>query len=332
MAQGQPPHPAKGVPAPTNAQGTPIRGIEGLRRERREERLGDQIIIREPDRVIVREKERLIIRHNETDRFRYGARNIHLERRGTENYTIVERPDGSRIITVQRGDGRLIRRIRRYPDGREVIIIDDRWQPAGGVGVPGVAAGTYFVDLPPPQVRIPRDRYILETEGATSRQIYEILMAPPIERLARPYSLEEIRYNAPLRARMPSVDINTITFDKGSWEVRPEYMHALEAIAEGIKRAVELNPREVFLIEGHTDAVGNDVDNLSLSDRRAEAVAVILTDQFHVPPENLVTQGYGEQHLKVPTDGPERANRRVTARRITPLLVGDANGSGRSAN
>ena len=59
------------------------------------------------------------------------------------------------------------------------------------------------------------------------------------------------------------------------------------------------------MIEGHTDAVGNDVDNLSLSDRRAEAVAVALTEQFQVPAENLVTQGYGEQYLKVPTPGPE---------------------------
>jgi outer membrane protein OmpA-like peptidoglycan-associated protein len=76
----------------------------------------------------------------------------------------------------------------------------------------------------------------------------------------------------------------------------------------------------VFLIEGHTDAVGADDDNLSLSDRRAETVALVLTEQFQVPPENLTSQGYGEQQLKVPTEGPERQNRRVTMRRITPLL------------
>jgi outer membrane protein OmpA-like peptidoglycan-associated protein len=51
-------------------------------------------------------------------------------------------------------------------------------------------------------------------------------------------------------------------------------------------------------------------------------VAVALSDQFNIPPENLVTQGYGEQYLKVPTDGPEEQNRRVTLRRITPLLAG----------
>ena len=335
VAQGQPPQPAQGhVPAPVNAQGQPIRRVEGLRSERREEREGDRIVIREPDRVIVREGGRTIIRHNETDRFRYGARDIRIERRGSENFTIVERPGGVRIVTVTAEDGRLIRRIRRYPDGREVVIIENRWRPGIGVaaGVAGIAAATYFLDLLPPRVHIPRRSYIIETEGATPEEIYGVLMAPPIERLERPYSLEEIRYNAPLRARMPSVDIDTITFETGSWEVSPDQGNRLSVIAGSINRGIETNPSEVFLIEGHTDAVGNEVDNLSLSDRRAEAVALILTEQFQVPPENLTTQGYGEQHLKVPTDGPEHANRRVTARRITPLLSGDTGSAGQRAN
>jgi outer membrane protein OmpA-like peptidoglycan-associated protein len=45
-----------------------------------------------------------------------------------------------------------------------------------------------------------------------------------------------------------------------------------------------------------------------------------------VPAENLVTQGYGEQYLKVPTQDAERANRRVAARRITPLIDQQAQG------
>ena len=47
-----------------------------------------------------------------------------------------------------------------------------------------------------------------------------------------------------------------------------------------------------------------------------------MTNQFGVPAENLATQGYGKQFLKIPTEGPERANRRVAVRRITPLLLG----------
>ena len=135
----------------------------------------------------------------------------------------------------------------------------------------------------------------------------------------QPYTLDQVRFSAPLRDRMPRVDLD-VTFETGSWQLSPEQVDRLAAIAEGINRAIQRNPREVFMVEGHTDAVGNDVDNLSLSDRRAESVAVALTEQFQVPAENLVTQGYGEQYLKVPTQGPERANRRVAVRRITPLI------------
>ena len=62
-------------------------------------------------------------------------------------------------------------------------------------------------------------------------------------------------------------------------------------------------------------------NNLSLSDRRAQAVAEILSETFDVPPENLVTQGYGEQHLKIDTQGPEPRNRRVSIINITALMA-----------
>src|SRR5262249_1400569 len=118
-------------------------------------------------------------------------------------------------------------------------------------------------------------------------------------------------------------DIDQITFDTGAWEVAEEQQPRLAGVAEAIQRALASHPEEVFMIEGHTDPVGTDVDNLSLSDRRAESVAVILTDVYQIPPENLVTQGYGEQFLKIQVDGPNRENRRVTVRKIGPLLHGD---------
>ena len=119
-----------------------------------------------------------------------------------------------------------------------------------------------------------------------------------------------------------SVDIDTINFDTGSWDVGSDQARRLAVIADSVKRVLQRSPNEVFLVEGHTDAVGADVDNLSLSDRRAQSVAEILTRDFQIPPENLTTQGYGEQYLKVNTQEASRENRRVTLRRITPLLTG----------
>ena len=308
--------------SPQSAQGQPLRRVEELRGERRESTEGGRTIIREPDRTIIREGGQTVIRHSETDRFRYGAQEVRVERRGTENVTIVLRPNGDRIVTVLDENGFLLRRSRILPNGREIILIDNRPRGPGFRG--GNGYGGFFVELPPPVIRIPRERYIVDDDQANPELIYETLIAPPIDVIERPYSLDEIRFSAPLRDRMRRIDLNTVTFDTGSWELSPDQVQRLAGIAAGLNRAIDHNPREIFLIEGYTDAVGSDIDNLSLSDRRAESVAIALTQQFGVPGENLSTQGYGEQYLKIPTSGPERANRRVTVRRITPLLAGGA--------
>lgn len=289
--------------------------MSDFRGERRESQEGGRTVFTEPGRVIIQDPGgQSFIRHNEVDRFRFGARDIRTQQVGNENRTIVVRPDGSEIITVVGPDGQLMRRIRRDRDGREVIIIDNYRDPR--------AIGGYYVDLPPPVIRIPRDRYIVDAEDAPPDLIYDTMLAPPVERIERRYSLDEIRYSPNVRQLMPSIDLDTINFDTGSWTIPPDQAAKLQVIADGLNRAISRNPREVFLIEGHTDAVGSDVDNLSLSDRRAEAAAELLTQQFQVPAENLTSQGYGKQYLKIPTDGPERRNRRVTIRRITPLLNG----------
>jgi len=293
--------------------------MEGFRSERRESQVGGRTVITEPGRVIVRDPGgQAFIRHNEVDRFRYGARDIKTQRVGNENRTIVIRPDGSQIITVNGRDGLLLRRIRRDPRGREIIIIDNSYRgPRAGVGI-----GGFYVDLPPPIIRIPYNRYIVEAEGAPPELLYDTMIAPPVERIERRYSLDEIRYSAGVRQRMPSIDLDSINFETGSWEIPPDQAAKLQGIADGLNRVIAANPRAVFLIEGHTDKVGSDVDNLSLSDRRAESAATLLTQQFGVPAENLTSQGYGEQYPKEETDGPSLVNRRVTIRNITPLLNG----------
>ncbi len=290
--------------------------MEGFRGQRRESQEGGRTVFTEPGRVIVRDPSgQSFIRHNEVDRFRYGARDIRTERVGNDTRTIVIRPDGSQIITVNDRNGQLLRRIRRDQRGREIIIIDNSYRGPRGIG-------GFYVDLAPPILRIPRNRYIVEADEASPDLLYDTMIAPPVERLERRYSLDEIRYSASVRQRMPSIDLNSINFETGSWEIPPDQASKLQAIADGLNRAIAANPRAVFLIEGHTDRVGSDVDNLSLSDRRAESAATLLTQQFGVPAENLTSQGYGEQYPKEDTDGPSAINRRVTIRNIGPLLNG----------
>ncbi|WP_084800857.1 OmpA family protein [Bradyrhizobium sp. Tv2a-2] len=314
-----PPPPQNLTPLPANPaaiQGP--RRLEDFRAERREVQEGGRTVITEPGRVIIRDPSgEAFVRHDEMERFRFGARDIQTQRVGNEMRTIVVRPDGSQVITVLAPDGSLLRRIRRDPRGQEFVIIDNSYRDPRAVG-------GFYVDLPPPVIRIPYDRYIVDASDAPPELIYDTMMAPPVDRIDRRYSLDEIRYSPNVRMLMPSIDVNTINFELGSWEIAPDQAAKLQAIADGLNRAIQRNPREVFLIEGHTDATGNDTDNLSLSDRRAESAAELLTQQFGVPAENLTSQGYGSQYLKEQTDGPSRVNRRVTIRRITPLLNGAA--------
>ncbi|MFN3623304.1 MAG: OmpA family protein [Hyphomicrobium sp.] len=284
-------------------------------RRQRVEEDGRRTIIEEPgNRTIVQEKGAPpMIRHDEGERLRRTSRDVRRERRPDGgSLTIAIRPGGIEVFSEFDNSGRLMRRYRRDRDGREWDLIDNRRfrneRP--------IIAG-----LPPPRLRIPRDRYIMDYTRASDDDLYDALMDEPVDRLERRYSLDEIRYNAYLRDRMRRIDLDTVNFEFGAWQVPYDQYRRLERIADIINRILYRHPDEVFLIEGHTDAVGSEIDNLTLSDRRAEEVAVILTETFGVPPENLITQGYGEEFLKVPTLAAERANRRVAVRRITPLLA-----------
>jgi outer membrane protein OmpA-like peptidoglycan-associated protein len=298
---------------------TPSQNVDQLRSQRQVRIEGNRRLLVEPDRrMIIRDGGRPYIRHDEVNRFRLLGGTPRLERRGNEQYAYVQRPGGYQIISVTDANGRLLRRIRRGPDGREVVLFNNRRAAALGAGL---AAGL-LLGLAAPHISIPRERYIVDVSGAAPDMLYDALDAPPLEQLERAYSLDEILQNVELRDRTRRLDVDSITFASGAWEITPEQYPALEAVAHAMKRILARKPNAMFLIEGHTDLVGNEDDNLSLSDRRAEAAAVVLTQVFQVPPENLVTQGYGEQFPKVPTEGANRTNRRVTARNITYLLAG----------
>lgn len=308
---------------PTGAPPQKLQDIQKGRTERVEDG-GKRTVIQETDnRVIIKQDNRTIIRHDETQRFAKNATDVKSERRsdGT-TVTIIVQPGGIQVYNIVDDGGRTIRRYRRDERGREIDLIDNRSFYRGGaaLGV-GLVAGAVALALRPPEIRIPREKYIVDYDRASDEDIYETLTAPPVEKLERRYSLEEVRFNHELRERMRRLDLDTVTFEFGSWEVASSQFPKLERVAKVMDRVLQGKPDEVFLVEGHTDAVGADVDNLTLSDRRAQAVAEILTGVFRVPAENLVTQGYGEQYLKVQTQNAEQANRRVAIRRITPLMA-----------
>jgi flagellar motor protein MotB len=79
------------------------------------------------------------------------------------------------------------------------------------------------------------------------------------------------------------------TFPSGSARLTPELL-ALLPVAAGI---LARNPTLGMIIEGHTDSIGSDEDNLRLSVARAEAARVWLIEAG-IEADRVVAVGYGE--------------------------------------
>jgi outer membrane protein OmpA-like peptidoglycan-associated protein/outer membrane biosynthesis protein TonB len=266
--------------------------------------IGTQIIINNPEQ--------------ERDRFLDEEDEVYYEQlsRGRVRETI-ERPDGSRIVTIRNRNGDILQRSRFTPDGREIVLayFDDRydedlleWRDPGD-------------DLPPLFLTISARDYVMDAEDADEEDVEVFFRQPPVEQVRRIYSIDEVKRSARLRDSVRRLEVGGLTFDSGAATIARTQVGALSKVAAGMVAMLEENPGETFLIEGHSDAVGSDIANLRLSDLRAATVARILTDFYDIPAENLVTQGYGERYLKVKTEEAERLNRRVTVRRITPLIT-----------
>jgi outer membrane protein OmpA-like peptidoglycan-associated protein len=272
--------------------------------------IGAQIIISSPDTPrLVREDDEVIIERLP---------------RGRTRETII-RENGVQVVTIRNRYGDIIQRSRILPDGREVILAytpeydteeDYVWRDPG-------------LDLPPLQLNVPIRDYILSVSYFEDQPeefdeevvYYDFLEKPPVERVERTYSVDEVKRSARVRDKVRRIDLDTITFGFGTAEIKEDQIEKLESVANAMLKLLDKNPGETFLIEGHTDAVGTDQANLILSDKRAESIAGALTNAFGVPSENLSTQGYGERYLKVKTAKPEELNRRVAIRRITSLVA-----------
>ncbi len=217
--------------------------------------------------------------------------------------TNVTKPNGETVRTIRDAQGRVLRRSRILSDGSEYLLFDDTAE------VEKVDVSTL------PRIRSDRVDYADEDaalEAALNRALgYDV---------GRRFSLSQIRNIRAVRELVPQIDLEAITFDSGSAAIRPSEAEKLARLGNAMRKVISDRPDEVFLIEGHTDTVGSAVSNLTLSDRRAESLALALSEYFDIPPENLVVQGYGESYLRVAREGDLRANRRVAVRRITPLL------------
>jgi len=99
-----------------------------------------------------------------------------------------------------------------------------------------------------------------------------------------------------------------IMFDTGKSVLNPGAQQQLFRVVTFLRE----NPDRQLLVEGHTDAVGSESTNLSLSQRRADSVTAFLA-QNGIAGSRVATRGYGESRPIVGNDTPagRQQNRRV---------------------
>ena len=264
-----------------------------------------QVVQETGDRVVVRrDSGDLVVLKNDDALLRQAGAQIQTRTYDDgSTLTTVTREDGSRVVTVRAANGQVLRRSVIQADGTETVLFDDTQE----------IAPVQVSEIESAESLAARDIEVLTLQDALAADV----------NVDRRYSLQQIRQIRAVRFLAPELNLSDVNFETGSAVIRPEEAEDLRDIGVAMRDAIVANPGEVFLIEGHTDAVGGAAMNLALSDRRAEAVALALTEFFGVPPENMIVQGYGESNLKVVTGGSERANRRAAVRRITPLLRGE---------
>jgi len=111
--------------------------------------------------------------------------------------------------------------------------------------------------------------------------------------------------------------VSDILFDFGSYELTPAAQTAIPDILKDIPQGIPV------AVNGYTDSIGTDADNLVLSQQRAQAVADVVSQAR--PDLKLTVTGYGETNPVAPntnSDGSDNPIGRSQNRRVEIVYHG----------
>ena len=107
-----------------------------------------------------------------------------------------------------------------------------------------------------------------------------------------------------------AVDIQlNVNFDTNKSIVKPQYFNEIKRVADFMNQYEGTRVE----VQGHTDSRGSSAYNKALSQRRADAVAAVLTREHGVASSRVTARGYGEENPIASNDNEagRAANRRV---------------------
>jgi outer membrane protein OmpA-like peptidoglycan-associated protein len=139
-----------------------------------------------------------------------------------------------------------------------------------------------------------------------------------IKALIKPKPTTELDANGkPLRTRTIGMSVlqaesalsMEIVFDHNSAKLTDTAKEQLAPLGEAL--ASEDLKEQSFIVEGHTDAVGGQAYNKTLSEQRAASVKDFLVSNFKVQSDHIEIIGKGKEGLLDPKNPDSEVNRRV---------------------
>lgn len=103
-----------------------------------------------------------------------------------------------------------------------------------------------------------------------------------------------------------------VNFDSGTARLTRASLPYVETVVAALGRSPELR----LMVEGHTDAAGNDRANILLSWERAMAVFRLMVEKYGIDPSRLQPVGKGSSELYFANEPLHGMNRRVQFRVI----------------
>jgi outer membrane protein OmpA-like peptidoglycan-associated protein len=143
----------------------------------------------------------------------------------------------------------------------------------------------------------------------TAKQAKEISFIDTLRnRKTRSLSSGERQEMAEIAATKPKIDLE-IRFEYNSAEISKSSEAAVDELGKALSDPSLKG--STFMVAGHTDGVGGDGYNQDLSERRADTIKKVLTEEFGINGSDLVTVGYGKSRPKDPGAPMDPSNRRV---------------------
>jgi outer membrane protein OmpA-like peptidoglycan-associated protein/tetratricopeptide (TPR) repeat protein len=140
-------------------------------------------------------------------------------------------------------------------------------------------------------------QYVAAVNLKKNREVVVTVKAPDYSFASQKIELKDATFEKPPKPVELNIEraeagksfvINNITYGTGEAALYPESFVTLDEFAEYLKD----NPTFKIEIQGHTDNVGKEADNLSLSEKRANNVKIYLSTKG-IAKDRITSKGYG---------------------------------------